>query len=275
MECHRLSECRTDISATIKYKRIIADSATINDDIKERLTTLGDFYYLNLSLKSAIEKGILAEPKVFLVPVKLDNYQKRNKAKFGTKTVPMTDEEYVTKLRGDLRYWSKKLEEEPKKLWIMNKFKTIGTERKQFFAKCKTLAAFKLLEQLKGRRIVVFTGSVEQCDVLGGNNAVHSKKGKKHNIEILRKFNAKEIDVIYFNKMGSEGMNLEGVELCIMVQLGTGNDDNLSTIQKGGRSFRNSSPEIYIMYCEVSKDEEWMKEAIKIYNPEWVKTLKL
>lgn len=274
-ETHRLSECKTDISQTIEYERIVADSATISEDIKERLATLGDFYYFNLSLKSAIEKGILAEPKIFLIPIKLDNYQKRNKAKFGNKVVPMTDEEYVIKLRGDLKYWAKKLEEDPKKVWINNKFKLIGLERKQFFAKCKTLTVFKLLEQLKSKRIVVFTGSIEQADVLGGNNAVHSGKGKKHNVEILNKFNNKEIDTVFFNKMGVEGMNLTDVEVGIIIQLGTGNDDNLVLTQKGGRIFRSLSPEIYLPYMETSKDEEWMKEAIKIYNPEWVQTLKL
>jgi len=274
-ECHRLSECRTNIAETIKYKRIIADSATISDDIKFRLNSLGNFYYFKLSLKSAIEKGILATPTVYIIPVKLDNYQKRNKGKFGDKLIPMTDEEYVLKLRGDLKYWSKRLEDNPKQIWIKNKFKLIGLERKQFFAKCKTLMAFKLLEHLKGRRLVVYTGSTEQCDVLGGNNAIHSKKSKKHNAEVLRKFNEKEINTIFFNKIGSEGMNFSGLDAVVIIQLSTGNDNGLSTIQKGGRSFRSEFPEIYLLYCETSKDEEWMKEGIKIYNPEWVQTLKL
>jgi len=160
-------------------------------------------------------------------------------------------------------------------VWILNKLKLIGGERKKFFAKCKTRATSQLLEQLQGKRIVIYTGSVEQCDELGGDRAVHSKKGRKYNIEVLRKFNNKEIDTIYFNNMGAEGLNLMDIDVAVIVQLSTGKDENLGITQRGGRAFRSSSPEIYILFCENSKDEEWKNEAIKIYKPEWIKTMNI
>lgn len=274
-EVHRLSECRTDISKTIKCKKVLADSATISQDIKNRLGEIGRFHYFKLSLMRAIEKGIIASPTIYTIPVPLDNYQTRNKAKFGDKIVPMTDEEYALKLRGDLRYWNNRLEEKPHEVWILNKFKTIGSERKQFFAKCKTPALYKLLDKLEGKRVVVFTGSTAQCDLIGGDLAIHSKKGKKHNAEILKKFNDKEVDKIFFYKMGYEGMNFTDLDAVILVQLSTGNDDGLEFIQKLGRSVRSLFPEVYILYCPISKDQDFLDKALEKIDKQYVKELKI
>lgn len=274
-EVHRLSECRTDISKTLEYSRIIADSATISQDIVNRLAELGNFHYYFLSLRRAIEKGIVASPTIYTIPVYLDNHQKRNKAKFGTKIVPMTDEEYVEKLRGDLRYWRKRLDSHPEQGWILGKFNTIGLERKQFFAKCKTLTLYKLLDYLNGRRKVIYTGSATQCDKVGGDLAVHSKKGKKHNEKILKEFNEGLIDSIYFNKMGVEGMNFTDTDVIILVQLATGNDDGLEFLQKLGRGFRSKLPEIYILYIPLSKDQDFLDKALENIDRQYVKELKL
>lgn len=274
-EVHRLSECRTDISKSISYKKIIADSATISGDIKDRLATLGSFHYFRLSLKKAIETGIIPSPTIYTIGISPNDTIKRNKVMFGKKTLMLTDKQKIENIEKSLRYWKMRIIDNPGEVWITGKFNKLGSERKTFFAQAKTEALKKLLTSLKGKRYVCFTGSTAQCDEIGEKLAVHSKKGKKHNEKVLEAFNNKLISSIYFHKMGSEGMNLNGIEAAIIVQLGTGNDDNLSTIQKGGRAMRSLCPEIYILYCKETKDEEWLNKALKEYNPSWIKSLSI
>jgi len=274
-ECHRLSECKTDISKTIDYERIIADSATINEDIKDRLSSLGAFHYLRLSLKKAIETGIIPSPTIYTIPIIVNNTIKRNTVKYGSKIVKLTDRGYIDHLDKNLKYWQQRLAQNPEEDWIIGKFNKIGSERKAFFAKCKTIALTALLLKLKEKRLVCFTGSTEQCDEIGGTLAVHSKKGKKHNESVLKRYNELEISKIYFNKMGREGMNLNKIEAVIIGQLSTGNDEGLEFLQTSGRSYRAQSPEVYILYCKDTKDEKFLEKALQNVDAQYVKELKL
>jgi len=269
-ETHRLSECRTDISKTIKYSRILVDSATINEDIKERLSLLGHFHYYKLSLKNAIEKGILPPPTIYAIGLELDDKIKRNTSLFGKKEVKLTDRAYVDKFATDLKYWSKRLEDNPKQLWIRNKFNSIGIARKNFFSALKTSKLKELLIELEGKRKVIFTGNIDQCNLVGGEYAVHSKRPKKKQEEILRQFNDKEIENIFFYKMGREGMNLEGIEAVVIVQLSTGNDEGLEFLQTSGRGYRGIAPEIYVLYIKGSKDKDFLDRALETIDKKYV-----
>lgn len=272
-EAHRLSELKEDIASSIKYDRIIADSATIPYVIKQRLNTLGKFYYYELSLQEAINRNILPEPIIYTIPVEIDNKIKKNKAIFGKKEILLTDWEFAKKFDKDLDYWKERWENK-KEQWIIQKLNKIGNERKKFFATIKTKELISLLNQINDKRFVCFTGSIEQCELVGKNNAIHSKKSKKHNLETLNKFNKKEINSIFLNKMGREGLNLTDIEAGIMVQLGTGNDEGLEFLQILGRSLRAKKPEFYIFYCKNTKDETFLNKALKHINQNYIKEWK-
>ena len=185
----------------------------------------------------------------------------------------LSDKDKTENIEKSFRYWKKRLEENPHEQWIQGKFNKMGSERKAFFAQCKTEAAKKLIKSLNGKRFVCFTGGITQADEIGKERAIHGKKTKKHNESTLYKFNNKEINDVYLNKMGNEGLNLTDIEVVIIIQLGTGKDDNLSVIQKGGRAMRSMYPEIYILYFKNTKDEEWLNKALEEYDKKWVKTL--
>ena len=133
-EVHRLSELKADISTTIRYEKIIVDSATIPFKVKDRLSKLEKFHYFKLSLQEAIEKGVLPEPVIYKVGIKLDKKLKRNEAKYGKNTYLITDEKYAEKLDSELEYWKKRFNESPKEDWIGGKLNKIGSERKNFFS---------------------------------------------------------------------------------------------------------------------------------------------
>lgn len=272
-EVHRLSECRTDISKTLKTSKIIVDSATISEEIKERLATLGNFYYYRLNTKEAIDKGILPEPVYYIKGIDLQNTEKYNKAVINKKEVLMTDKFYSMHLDSNLEYWKTRLNEHPKETWIKNKLITIGTIRKNFFALVKTKYVKDLVDKLGSKRCVIFCGTTGQSDEIGGDLSIHSKKGVKTNIKTLEAFNTKQIDKVYFNKMGREGMNLKDIECVIITQLSTGNDDGLEFVQTSGRGFRGLNPEIYLFYCKGTRDQVFLEKALKNIDKKYVKWL--
>lgn len=270
-EAQHLSKLKEDISKTIEYDRIIADSATIPLIVKERLRRLGDFKEYNIDLKEAIEIGLLPEPAVHVLYTELDNTIRRNKWVVGKDTLLVTDKYYSDKLDEQISYWIDRSSEEGDPIWISNRIKQLGSQRKKFLAGCKTEAARFLINQLKGKRLLCYTGSIEQCNELGGKLAVNSKKTKKHNLEILRQFNEYEADKIYVNRMGKEGLNLEGIRAVVIVQLDSGNDEGLSFIQRTGRSLRSDEPEVYLLTVKNTQDEKYLKKALQNIDKKKVK----
>ena len=127
-----------------------------------------------------------------------------------------------------------------------------------------------MLKYLEDKRFICFTGNLEQCNKVGKENAIHSKKSKKHNLSILDSFNNEDISSIFVNKMGREGLNLTNIEAVVIVQLGTGNDEGLEFLQVTGRGLRAVSPEIYILYCKDTKDEDFLNKALKNIDNKYV-----
>lgn len=274
-EVHRFSELKYDISKTILFDKFLVDSATIPYSVKERLNEIGDFFYFKLSLKEAIERGILPEPNIYIIDIELDNISKRHKKTFGSKKIFLTDKEYNKYLDKDLEYWKYKLQENPDQQWIKNKMNSIGLIRKRFFSDVKTNHLKTLVEQLSNKRFICFCGSLNQADLLGGNCAIHSKKTKKHNLKTLEKFNNLEISQIYLYKMGREGLNLKNINCGIITQLSTGNDEGLEFLQSFGRSLRSETPEFYILCIKNTRDEVFLQKALNNVDKKYVKKYKL
>jgi|SRR6187402_435718 len=273
-EVHRLSELKSDISSTINFDKIIVDSATIPFRVKDRLKTLGKFHYYQLTLQQAIDKGIIPEPIIYKISIQLDDKIKRNTKKFGKNTALFTDKAYAERLDLDLQYWKERFAENPKDSWITGILNKTGGTRKAFYVSKKTEKLTELLEYLGEKRLICYTGSIEQSDLLGRERAIHSKKKGKHNINTLNSFNNKEISSIFMNKMGREGLNLTDIEAVIITQLGTGNDEGLEFLQSFGRSLRGINPEAYILYCKGTKDEKFLDKALSHINSKYIKEWK-
>jgi superfamily II DNA or RNA helicase len=254
-EVHRLSELRGDIGKTISFDQIISDSATVPDEVKLRLAEICPFHEYHISLKEAIGMGILPEPAIYLFPIKLTTQQRAE--------VGRLEMEH-------LKYRS--LYEHDGAMWQLNKMNLARGKQKQFIAECKTPYVKELLREIKGKRLICFCGSIEQAQMLGGEQAIHSKKSSKKNITILEKFNNFEIAEIYVNKMGKEGMNLPGIEAGVIVQLDSGNDQGLSFLQRTGRSLRAEDPEIFIFYAVETQDEVYLKRALQNIDKKYIKT---
>lgn len=280
-EVQHLSEVRLQFGFTFDFDQIISDSATIPKEVEDRLKTLCPFYKYELDVNEAIERGILPAPSVHLIKVFPNSVIKRNPHKYKRTNTFITDKNKIAQfdraMKNLVELEEKLIKENIEKTgddspipWIGRKLNLLGGERKKFIAYCKNEAVEKLINQLGDRRYIVFCGSVEQSEKLGGNRSINSSRGMKHNKGTIEKFNNKEINSLFFNKMGKEGMNFLDIEAGIIIQLDSGNDQGLSFIQKMGRVFRAISPDIYIFYCPNTQDEIYLKKALKNIDKQYV-----
>ena len=94
----------------------------------------------------------------------------------------------------------------------------------------------------------------------------------KNPLEIIDKFNNKEIDNLFAVGMLKEGMNLNDIQVGIIVQL---DGQEISFIQKFGRTLRAESPIQYIIYYRGTRDEEYLNKALESINKDYIEEVHL
>ena len=132
----------------------------------------------------------------------------------------------------------------------------------------KTPIVKKFLKVVTNNRYICFCGSIEQADILGKNNSIHSKKD--NSAEIIDKFNNKEINNLFAVGMLQEGQNLNDNEVGIIVQL---DGQERSFIQKFGRSLRAEDPTQYIFYYKNTRDTEYLQNVLEGINESYIQEL--
>lgn len=295
--CHHISEKRLDYLVTIKAKKIIGLTATLNKERRLLLESIyGRFERFHISLREAIKKDMLPAPKIIAVPMNLDNTKRTEtiiinsgaKAKRVNKecsysevdiylkkyynvtlTVKCTQLEKYLFLCSEMDKY-KNIYMRTNKPWAKFKWLGAGSERKRFLAECKTEKAYKILSGLGGRRLICFCGSINQADMLGGlNNVIHSKK--KDSLSIINRFNQKKINSLFAVNMLQEGQNLVDIQVGVIVQL---DGEERSFIQRLGRILRAENPIVYILYYRGTRDEEFFNNAIDKVDSSYITYLK-
>lgn len=300
-EAHHLgSDLRLDILSTLKSERVLALSATLeNYEILGCLElTFGKFCYSKVSIQDAIDNNLLPQPKIFLIPLYLDyqvkdqilieewgrkekrvlmecdwedrwSIMKYKKTKYPNVTLRIRCSAYhkYKYICEQIDYWQKRFFSTRNQA-IKNKWLQYGSIRKKFLGELKTKEAKKLLDSLKGKKYICFCTSIEQAELLGGSNAIHSKKvGNK---DIISAFNEGKSDKLFAVGMLQEGQNLEGIEVGIIVQL---DGKERSFIQKFGRSMRAEDPVQYIFYYKYTRDEEYLENVLEGIDRQYIKEL--
>jgi len=275
-ECQHLSLLKEDIAQTVKYHKIIADSATIPNVVRERLYSLGAFIEYKVTMSQAIEEGILPKPSVWLHYIPLDDTIKEYMIGPKGKGWRVTHKKYIENFQRQIEYWLKKKNAAIVKgndpMWFERKIIQLGSQRKMAMSEAKMpyLRAF-LHNNLHDRRAIVFLNKISQVEEFPLSQGIHSNNSKKVNIETLQRFNEYEINQLYTNKMGREGLNLKGIEIVALLQLSSGKDDGLDLIQVIGRGLRSEMPEIHLFILQGTKDEDYLEKALLHINPEYVK----
>ena len=295
-EAHHLgSDLRMDVLTELHAQNIILLSATLPDQVMQAVTEVfGEFVTSKVTLKEAIEWGILPQPKVYLIPLTLDSTypnctiieewgkkEKRvtykckfherweylkNKDKYPNVTLEIscTQQQKYDYLSDQFEYWRSQFFR-TRQEFIKNKWLQVGSKRKRFLGESKTQAVRLLLYKIQNRRFICFCTSIEQAELLGGKNAIHSKKD--NSLDIIDDFNTKKIDNLFAVGMLQEGQNLPNIEAGVIVQL---DGQERAFVQKFGRSLRATDPIQFIFYYKDTKDTEYLKNVLEGINEEYI-----
>lgn len=287
-EAHHIwTEIRTAILTEIVSDRFILLSATMDDEVIEDIRSIiGDICVSVITLDEAIKGKLLPEPKVFLIPLILDNkinnqtieevrgdkdklvtihcsvaekwkYLKDKKRYPNLRLIiSCTERQKYNDLDLKIEYY-KRLCMYKKNPALKNKLLQYGSQRKNFLGQIKTDKARKIISSFGQSRFICFCTDIEQADVLGGNNSIHHKKG--NSLEIIDKFNKHIINSLYVVGMLKEGQNLDSIEKGLIIQL---DGKSRPFIQKLGRVLRAEYPEIYIMYFAGTQDEVFLRNTV-------------
>jgi len=248
-EGHAITELRLKQIKQINANKVVILSATVEEDKKFLLQQItGSLKEYHISIGDAIAKGLLPAPKVYIVDIELNQEQRLA----------------YNKLSNSVDYFKLKYLQTREQGY---EFKWLNTalKRKQFLSNCKTAKAKELLQELKSKRLVCFTGSIQQCIDLGGKYVVHSKN--KDRADIIRRFNNQSIDKLFAVNMLREAMNLTNIEAGMIVQL---DNKKLSFIQMLGRVFRADLPECYVLVVKNTQDEKYLETVLEGFDTKYL-----
>ena len=283
---HMSERCREFVSTMTIYHSIML-SATVTKDMKWELSQLfPDFQCYTVKMKEAIDNEILPDPKVFLIPLELDNthvgYTIIEHPKATTiKTclykdrwsylrnkslqvhIKCTEYQYIKELDNKIEFWKKQYmrtrNEGVKTKWLF-----LAGQRLKFLSQMKNPIILSLLDQLKSERVLTFCSSVEQTEVLG-ENCINSKN--KDSSLILERFNNKKLNHITACNMLNEGMNLVDCRVGLYANL---NSSDIIIKQRLGRILRHKNPIIIIPYFIDTREQELVEKMLEDYNPDLV-----
>ena len=283
---HMSERCREFVSTMTIYHSIML-SATVTRDMKWELSQLfPDFQCYTVKMKEAIDNEILPDPKVFLIPLELDNTHavhtmiEHPKAKIVKEClykdrwqylkdksiqvhIKCTELQYVIELGSKIEFWKRQYmrtrNEGVKTKWLF-----LAGQRLKFLSQLKNPIILSLLEKLKSERVLTFCSSIEQTEIVG-ENCINSKN--KESSVILDMFNHKKIDHITACNMLNEGMNLVDCRVGLYANL---NSSDIIIKQRLGRILRHKDPIIIIPYFSGTREEELVEKMLEDYNPELV-----
>ena len=235
-EAHHIgSDIRMDILESLQFDKLILLSATLNEVLIDNITFLfkEPVHRFVITLQNAIEWRILKEPEIILIPLKLNllhpnqtiieergkkslrvtykctyrerwNYLK-DKKKYANMRLEIscTEREKYDYLTSKINAY-KRIYFTTKNEAIKNKWLQLGSERKRYLGELKTTIVKNFIKtKLNKKRILCFCSSIEQADILGGINAIHSQKNDS--LDIINNFNDEKINSLYAVGMLQEG----------------------------------------------------------------------
>ena len=222
---HAWSEARIFLLTSLRVKRVIGLSATLENEHKYLFNDIfKNMAIYTITMEEAIEMEILPKPKVYLIPLKLDNskksetiefkrgrnineihcdYLQRNSYIYAKSKYPTLN--LIIHCTQQEKYDYLEANYERARIYKRSGWLRHGGIRKKFLSDCKTDKLMEITQNLEliEKRFICFCGSIEQAEILGKDNCIHSKKEVK---SIIHKFQSKEINSLYAIKMLTEGV---------------------------------------------------------------------
>lgn len=287
-EAHHLSErCRDALEDFISTYTLLL-SATVGRNMRCELNNIFEnLYTCRITARTAIKEEILPDPKVFLIPLVLDNKYNnctiiKNKSQKIEITIPYsqrfnyrkiknkkiiitcTQQQYYDDLSSKILWYKNKMFIEVYK----NKFLQESGIRLRWLSDQKTQYIKYLLEHyLQDQRVLTFCNGIPQTETLG-KHCINSKNKESNNN--LENFNKGKINHITACNMLDEGVNLTNCRVGVYASL---NSSDRMITQKLGRLLRHPNPILIIPYFMNTRDEEIVHKMLEDYNPELVTTI--
>lgn len=286
-EVHHLTErCQDSLDTFIIHNTVML-SATVGRELRYNLAAyFPNLYIYKVRTREAIDEDILPDPRVYLIPMTLDNTKVnceiiKNKSKGNPIIVPYsqrwsykgvksrkiiikcTQQEYYNDISNLISYYKNKMFMEIFK----NRYLHTSGDRLKWLSNQKTAFVHTLLDHLNGERTLTFCNSIEQTEELG-KYCINSKN--KNSDEVLSKFNSGKINHITACAMLDEGVNLSNCRIGVYANL---NSSVRMIKQRLGRLLRHKDPIIIIPYFTNTRDEEIVKKMCADYNIELVSTI--
>jgi superfamily II DNA or RNA helicase len=257
-EAHHCTESVLSSLDRIESDKRIFLSATITNEIIERINSHFPLRVFKYTLPEAINDGIAPPQDIRVVRVELDD---RNR-KYEHKGKKITAKQKYQYLSNDVDYWKNRYLDEGIH-WQNFKWMQAALQRKNWMAEYKLPVCKQLLSHLDEERYICFTNSVAQAKELGGKNAVHSKQNSKINLQLIDKFNRGETNRLFTKDILSEGINLVNCYIGVFHQLDVSES---KTSQKLGRINRVELPITYIILLSGTRDQEYFNNNFKQYK---------
>lgn len=292
-EGHHITPRCQEAIPYINSKFNILLSATIKRTLKPQLYKLfPNLYTFEVSLKTAINNGILPEPRIVLIPLNLETVKPTEVLCYGEKKAKQYDSTYENWLKNKWYYLKTKpnygvrvhctqqqyykeicsfIENCTNRLrnglvpaiqrpMVEQVRKRKGKERLSWLAEIKSDYVNSLLQKLDSNRTLTFCHNIEQSERLG-TYSINSKN--KHSKEYLNDFNNRKIQHITCIDMLNEGINLSECELLIFAVY---NVSEIMRIQKVGRGLRHKKPIFIMPYYKDTKEEQIVNDMIADYD---------
>lgn len=284
-EAHHLSERCQEALESFKVSHSLFLSATLKKEHKEfiRMWCREDVEFINVSTRKAIEKDVLPDPKIILIPLELDVRRhdiilEKNKPKHGEKplVIPYEQKWKYRSYRGALSYrcsqrqyyneisglieWYKRKNFNPvmKNIWLHK-----CGQRLQWLSMTKLPYTMKIIKMVHSRFIVF-------CNTIAESQALHIPPvNSQIGYANLDKFNNKEISSIVAVNCINEGINCTDCKVGVFNAI---NSSDLMQTQKIGRILRHKSPVIIIPYFKNTREEEIVNKWMQNFDKELIET---
>lgn len=288
-EAHHLSDLRLSFLKTIKYKKLLLLTATVNDFIVFNIEQfIGKIEISSCTLQEAIDNNIIPKPNIILIELELNSIDLTEtivikKGKNKKSNIYHCDYTNRFSLLNNIKnlkeyqlYISCTQKQKYEYLFDnYNKYKKLmfnsndnytkicflraGLNIKKYLGNCKTDIIKQFIKTLNNKRYICFCNDISQSLILNKNHSINSKND--NSLKILEQFNNKEISNIFCVGMLQEGVNLTDIEVGILIQ--SSNNDR-EIYQKIGRVLRSDKPLVYMFYYKNTRDEEYIKNISEL-----------
>lgn len=230
---------------------------------KESKKLLKDELYVEpiytYSVEDAINDGIVADYRIYLIGVPLDNKDKYIEA--GT-----AKQKFMTTEYANYQYLTSQFEKFKKMSWNNKKFDAVkmqfASKRASmlYTAKSKIAVAKKIITE--HNRCLIFTARTETADDFA--TSYHSKSKEDY----LEQFKDGTINKLAVCEMTNMGITIPNLKVGIFHQMKSSEESAIQKVMRMCNVEQDEVAEIYITYFINTVDEEWVKKAVSALNPE-------